>query len=166
MNKKTSNKTTQLLESLVAEKITDEYADEITSIDDVEHDFTELDNWFNNYLETVDVGKVKNENSNKKLIQKKGFRMVASLFIVLSITAVAINNNTEAFRFKIFNNYMKVEDEYTQISKVEDEQLHSLNILPVYIPENMELKKLVVLNSISIAQYESNILHSHLIQKI
>ncbi len=151
MSKKILDKKDQLFDTLVADKIKEELETEYTISEDVDHDFSKLDEWFSNYIENIDEVQTRKIKKTFTMI----FRLAASFLIAISVAAVAIGNNTEAFRFEIFNTFLQPKEEYTQISKVEDEQLYSSEILPVYIPEGLKLSKVIDLGSIKMTFYES-----------
>ncbi len=152
MSKKILNENTELINKTIAERISINYDNEINNLQLVEHDFANLDNWFESY---IDVS-VSEETTKKNMFTSNYLKIAISLVFILGVSVTTLGNTTEAFRFLNFNVFTKDHENHTSISKVEDEVIYNNKPLPVYLPVGMELKEYQEYENMSIAQFESD----------
>lgn len=153
MSHKIANKTTELFESSLGEKIFDSLSEENNRIENIEHDFSDLDQWMDNYLSDVEE---KDKSSQPKIKKKSNLlKYVASFAILLGVVTATLSYNTEAFRHQFLNLFMKDHEEYTEIRKIEDEEMYEVNLLPDYMPDNLKLEKYVELDTMSFAEFKA-----------
>ena len=112
----------------------------------VEHpdtpDLTELDEWFQGYLEELDV-------ESKKIIRRVKYRKIASraaiVFVALVLSSVVVTFSVEAFRIKFFNIFIETKSDNNQLDFHVDEESYKLPeswdsyYFPSYLPDSYSL---------------------------
>jgi hypothetical protein len=139
----------------------------ISDLDKIEEDIQglnfpdKLNQWFSNYIE---IGKKRESSIKFKKDVKRILSRVAIFILIVFSSITILTISVEAFRVKVFNFFIDVNETHTEIRVEEDTKDNERNkpiwkdyYFPSYLPENFEVTNTDIFNETRVAHFSDSI---------
>lgn len=135
----------------VASQLVDDIITETDNLEMPEFDFTEMDNWFDEFH---DKSVKKQQFKSFQLKSTKVMRFAAITLITIGLTFSTLMMSVEAFRVSVFNLFVTEEQTHTLFEQVEDDMLEQLLIpYPRMLPQGYQVYSYEQVAGISIIEF-------------